>query len=184
MRTMMRQYKVQHRTEFSAWSDSVCEQVRRLPQWQSASPALLFHALPDEPSLQALMDEAMNGGRQVLLPVVVDDDLELRAYHGVDSLSTGSFGIQEPVGDAFPVSKYNTIELVLIPGMAFDTVGHRLGRGCGYYDRLLPRLPHALRVGICFPFQLVPEVPFENHDIPVQMVLTGETMQMINPKSL
>jgi 5-formyltetrahydrofolate cyclo-ligase len=76
----------------------------------------------------------------------------------------------EPTGPLFAPENYDEIELALIPGMAFDRAGHRLGRGKGYYDRLLPRLKAQL-LGICFPFQLLDEVPAESHDIPVGEII-------------
>ena len=66
---------------------------------------------------------------------------------------------------------YDEIQLAIIPGMAFDRAWHRLGRGKGYYDRLLPKLKKAHLLGICFPFQLLDEVPTEPHDVKMQEVL-------------
>jgi 5-formyltetrahydrofolate cyclo-ligase len=76
----------------------------------------------------------------------------------------------EPIGEVFPESRYDEITLALIPGMAFDAEGHRLGRGKGYYDRLLPRLSRAYKMGVCFPFQMVDAVPSEPHDQKVDEV--------------
>jgi len=77
----------------------------------------------------------------------------------------------EPTGPLFAPEHYGEIELAIIPGMAFDSAGHRLGRGKGYYDRLLPNLKTAKLTGICFPFQLLEEVPAEAHDISVCKVI-------------
>ena len=65
-----------------------------------------------------------------------------------------------------------SIELVVVPGMAFDKQGHRLGRGKGYYDRLLPKLTNAYKLGVCFPYQYIEEVPTDEHDIRMDEVLT------------
>ena len=145
----------------------ICQVIRQMPQWQQARTILLYHALPDEPDLQTLYDD----NRQLLLPVVVGDDLVLRHYQGDASLQEGAFHILEPTGEDFPQERYDEIDLVLVPGMAFDSEGHRLGRGRGYYDRLLPRLTKAYKVGVCFPFQLVPCVPAEPHDIAVTEII-------------
>ncbi len=163
LRQHIRQQKALYRTRFAEWSHDICQAIMQLSQWQQAHTILLYHALPDEPDLQMLYDD----NRQLLLPVVVGDDLVLRHYRGGASLQEGAFHILEPTGEDFPRERYDEIDLVLVPGMAFDNEGHRLGRGRGYYDRLLPRLTKAYKIGVCFPFQLVPRVPAEPHDIAV-----------------
>ena len=107
--------------------------------------------------------------KQILLPVVIGNDLELRLYTGPQDLKKGAYGIEEPVGE--PFTDYASIDLAIIPGVAFDVHGNRLGRGKGYYDRLLPRLPHIYKIGICFPFQLLEEVPTEALDVRMDEVL-------------
>ena len=77
----------------------------------------------------------------------------------------------EPTGPLFAPENYDEIELAIIPGMAFDRAGHRLGRGKGYYDRLLSRLKAAKLTGICWAFQLLDEVPSEPHDIPMHNII-------------
>lgn len=95
--------------------------------------------------------------------------LELRLYTGPQDLAIGAYGIAEPTGKVF--TDYKAIDLAVIPGMAFDKDGHRLGRGKGYYDKLLPYIP-AVKIGICFPFQLIEEVPAEPFDICMNTIIT------------
>lgn len=167
LRQEIRRQKSQHGERFAQWSLQICQAIRQTPEWQSAQTILLYHALPDEPDLQTLFCDQ----RQLLLPVVVGDDLVLRRYEDDRRLQTGAFHILEPTGEDFPLRRYSEIDLVLVPGMAFDGEGHRLGRGRGYYDRLLPRLPQAAKLGVCFPFQMVESVPCEAHDIAVSRVI-------------
>ena len=152
-------------------SEQICSRVLRLASWQEAGTLLLYYPLPDEVDVRPLIREAHEGGKRVLLPVVKGEELELHLFEGENSLQEGSFGIMEPTGPLFAPENYDEIELALIPGMAFDRAGHRLGRGKGYYDRLLPRLKAQL-LGICFPFQLLDEVPAEPHDIPVGEIIS------------
>ena len=95
--------------------------------------------------------------------------MELHLFTGDTDLRPGAFDIMEPVGQ--PVTDYGHIDLAVVPGMAFDAQGHRLGRGKGYYDRLLPRLGHCYKIGMCFDFQKVPSVPTEPTDIAMDEVL-------------
>ncbi len=112
----------------------------------------------------------MAEAQTVMLPVVTGEgEMELRVYHGADSLRRGAFDILEPVGERF--TDYESIDLAVIPGMAFDDSGHRLGRGKGYYDRFLVNLPHCYKIGMCFDFQRVEHVPCESTDIAVDEVI-------------
>ena len=106
------------------------------------------------------------------MPVVAGNDLELRAYTGPADLAVGAYGIEEPTGALF--TDYAAIDFIAVPGVAFDRRGNRLGRGKGYYDRLLPRIPSAYKAGICFPFQIVEEVPAEPFDIRMDEIITQQ----------
>ncbi len=108
--------------------------------------------------------------KNIILPVVMGDVLELRRYTGPQDMAIGSsYGIAEPVGE--PFTDYDSIDLIVVPGLAFDNTGRRLGRGKGYYDKLLPQIK-APKLGICFPFQLVDEVPAEPFDFRMDGVIT------------
>lgn len=131
---------------------------------------MLYSALPDEVPTQILMDELVAQGKMVLLPRVISDtDMELHRYTGKQDLQTGAYGIQEPTGELF--TDYNAIDVAIVPGMAFDVEGHRLGRGKGYYDRFLSRVPHLYKIGLCFSWQLVDQVPCDEHDIKMDEVI-------------
>lgn len=107
-------------------------------------------------------------GYTLLLPTVEGDDLSLHIYEGDHKLDIGmAYGIQESQGPLF--TNYSSIDLAIIPGMAFTREGARLGRGKGYYDRLLQHL-HCPLIGIAFPFQILPYIPTEPHDIAMNEV--------------
>lgn len=178
LRDFIRTKKKQHSAaELAAESERICGKVLASAWWQEADTLLLYYPLADEVDVRPLIRDAYARGRRVLLPVCVGDELELRVYEGEGSLAEGAFGIMEPTGPAFAAAHYPEIQLALVPGMAFDGMGHRLGRGRGYYDRLLPRLAAARLTGICFPFQFLGEVPADVHDIAVDEVVCGGTRQ-------
>lgn len=154
-------------------SAEACSHVLSDGLWRAAGTVLLYHALSDEVDTSCLFDNARLMGKHILLPRVVGDELELCVY-SPDTLSRGAFGIMEPTGEVFPLSRYAEIDLAVIPGMAFDRRGARLGRGKGYYDRLLPLLPGAYKLGLCYAFQLLDFLPTEQHDICMNEVVTDE----------
>lgn len=155
----------------AALSNDVIARLLQTSQWLQARTVLLYHSLPDEVCTHELLRHASSEGKHVLLPVVVGDDLELREYIDEGSMAEGAFHIQEPTGQLF--TDYASIDLAVIPGVAFTANGMRLGRGRGFYDRLLPRLRHTLKIGICWPFQLLDDIPAEPHDVRMDEVICG-----------
>ncbi len=158
--------------ELDSMSRSVCRAIECSPHWQRSTTVLLYHPLADEVDVSPLILQGRAEGKTVLLPAVEGEGLVLRVYEGEESLRRGAFGIMEPTGTMF--TDLEAVDLVLVPGVAFDREGHRLGRGRGYYDRLLPRLSRARRVGVCFPFQMVDCVPSEAHDQRVDEVISTD----------
>ena len=149
-------------------SEAILFKIEQLPEFKNAKNILLFHSLPDEVITHDFLNK-WNKDKCLLLPVVNGDELELRYYEGDESLKTGSFGIREPQGKLF--TEWDKIDMVLIPGIAFDRNNNRLGRGKGYYDRLLPKVS-GVKIGVCFPCQLVESVPCEGWDVRVDRVIT------------
>ena len=147
--------------------------VARLKERLSeAQTVLAYYSLPDEVNTHQLLDDLLAEGKKVFLPKVLDDEtMEIRRYTGRHDLQEGILHLMEPTGESF--TAYGDIDIVVVPGMAFDARGHRLGRGRGYYDRFLSSqrtVPSEL-IGVCFDFQKVPEVPVDEHDFPVDEVI-------------
>lgn len=129
---------------------------------------LLYHSMDDEVFTHDIIEHLHHTGHTVLLPTVAGDDLELHEYTGVSALDTcGKYNIQESNGPLF--TDYDSINLAIIPGVAFTEDGKRMGRGKGYYDRLLPKLSCPLW-GLAFPFQMLDDIPTEPHDITLSKV--------------
>lgn len=154
--------------ELQSLSAAVVARLRQTAAWQQAHTILLYHSLPDEVDTRSLIVEAARE-HTVVLPVVVGDDLILRRYVSPAAMAVGAFSIAEPTGDAF--TDYDSIDLAVVPGMAFTPDGCRLGRGRGYYDRLLPRLRRATKIGLCWPFQLIDAMPTDAHDVRMDIVV-------------
>lgn len=162
LRALVRQLKSEYSAEqLSLKSDSVLTAVLQHPRYQAAQTVLLYASLPDEVNTDQLVSHALRSGKTVLLPTVVGNDLELHLLSAHESLHTGSFNIRESDGTLF--SDWERIDLVIVPGLAFDKQGHRLGRGRGFYDRLLCQL-HAYKLGIAFDFQQFESIPVDPLD--------------------
>ena len=142
------------------------------PLLAEAQTIMAYYSLPDEVNTHALIDELVAEGKTVLLPKVMGaDTMELRRYMGRADLQEGAYHILEPVGE--PFTDLSAIDLILVPGLAFDAAGHRLGRGRGYYDRFLHSRDgsYCVKIGVCFDFQKVDEVPVDAHDIAMDKVV-------------
>ncbi|MCD8317611.1 MAG: 5-formyltetrahydrofolate cyclo-ligase [Paraprevotella sp.] len=167
----MTQYKKD--TSPAARLDLSAPILRRLavhPRFVNAQTVMLYHALPDEVDTRDFV-RYWSFRNSILLPTVKGNEIELHRYTPEDSLSEGAFGVQESSGTVF--TDYASIDLAVIPGVAFDAEGHRLGRGQGFYDRLLTHLKDypIYKLGVCFDCQNVNLVPTEAHDVPMDEVL-------------
>lgn len=169
LREIIRNRKRQFtRQQLEELSFAVISRLKRHPRFVSARTLLLYHSLPDEVYTHRLMTETED--RTLLLPQVVGNgEMKLRIYTGAGDMREGLYHIMEPCGEIF--DRYDEIDLAVIPGVAFDNKGHRLGRGKGYYDRFLPLIPKAYKIGICFSFQIVDNVPTEYTDIKMDEIV-------------
>lgn len=149
---------------------TIVERLKANSRFSHARTLFIYCSLSDEVDTTTLLDSLAQCGKTVVLPKVVDaENMELRLYTGRQDLAVGSYGIMEPTGKLF--TTLHDIDVAVVPGMAFDRNGHRLGRGKGYYDRMLVQMPQAYKIGICFDFQLVDEVPNDCHDIIMDEVI-------------
>ena len=168
LRQLIRSRKLLHDSNDAA--ASIIDSLKQHPRLTQAQTVLLYSALPDEVPTQELIDHLVEQGKMVLLPRVVSDtDMELRKYTGQHDLQKGAYGIMEPAGELF--TDYAAIDVAIVPGMAFDSAGHRLGRGKGYYDRFLSRVPNIYKIGLCFSWQIVDSVPSDAHDVRMDMII-------------
>lgn len=151
-------------------SQRVLEKLETHPKFQAAQTVMLFYSLPDEVGTHEFVAR-WAAKKRILLPAVKGEDIEVRRLMPSAPITPGAFGIGEPESTAF--AELQEIELVVVPGVAFDSHGNRLGRGRGYYDRFLSqeKLKSAWKIGICFPHQLVESVPTAPGDIAMHEVL-------------
>jgi 5-formyltetrahydrofolate cyclo-ligase len=157
-----------------AQESALVEAFPRLPGWSGARTVLLYvTAFDDEIGTGPMLAIALDAGRRVVLPRVDRSEHRLRLHAVRDprrDLTSGVLGIPEPSA-TLPEVPAEAIDWALIPGVAFDERGYRLGRGAGFYDRLLPSMrPDCPCWALCLGPQLVPGLPVEPHDVPLDGV--------------
>ncbi len=142
------------------------------PLWKQARSILFFAPLPEEVDVWPLFSDALAAGKVVALPRF---DAETKTYIACGvrdiaaDLASGRFGIREPVESCAPIK--GPLDLILVPGVAFDLKGGRVGRGAGYYDRLLAAFAGP-RCGVAFDEQIAEEIPCEDHDLAINYIVT------------
>ncbi len=175
---------VERRRQESALVDA----LSTLPGWARAGTVLLYvSAFPEEIDTAPLLALAHAAGKRVVLPRVDRQERRLRLHLVTDpgqALVSGVLGIPEPAA-TWPEAPPDLVDWALVPGVAFDECADRLGRGAGHYDRLLPTLrADALRWALCFDCQIVPRLPVEPHDVPLDGVTApGRTILGLDRKS-
>jgi 5-formyltetrahydrofolate cyclo-ligase len=169
LRRRMREEAKRHSPEErAAVSRQICERIRASDLWRDAKRVLLFVPTPDEPDISPLMKD----GKQVSLPAF-DEKLgryEARAIRSERDLVPGRFGIPEPAATC-ALTNLSALDLVLAPGVAFALDGSRLGRGKGFYDRLLAQV-QAIKIGVCFDWQVLAALPCDTHDVAMNHIVT------------
>lgn len=174
---LFRLLKQQREDERRRRSDTIRRKVFRLTAVRRATTICCYVALPYEVQTWRMIEEMLSKGKRVVVPVVQPRSKRLRLSEIRDpgaELAPGAFGVLEPTPSARRPVRLRELDAVLVPGLAFDRQGRRLGHGYGYFDRLLARLPQATPViGLAFRFQLLDRLPAASHDRPVSTVLTA-----------
>jgi len=144
-----------------------------LPQWSAAQVVCLYASFKHELGTHTLLQTALGAGKVLVLPrAQPNGTLSLHEVSDLSTLTSSHLGILEPAPGA-PPRDVTDVDLFLVPGLAFDSNGHRLGYGAGFYDRLLRQAkPTAFTVGYGFDFQVNPEVPVEDHDQSLDTIVT------------
>ena len=171
IRELKRQYShEQLKAMSSAITNRAIDFIHNYDKKDGCKTILLYHSLPDEVYTHSLISSLSDKGYTVLLPTVIDNEnMELHIYINDEEYHVGAMNIQEANGDAFDC--YEKIDLAIIPGMAFTKDGRRLGRGKGYYDRILQKIKCPL-IGLAFPFQIVDNIPCEEHDVKMNYIIS------------
>jgi 5-formyltetrahydrofolate cyclo-ligase len=194
LRRLCRQRAAALATQAPTWSAALCRVVLDSSEYQGAAAIMLFLPLPPpavEPDLAPIAAAALAAGKIVCLPRIDWDTgvMEPAAITSLDSLTTTRHGIREPLppphSQPIPIEQ---LALILVPGLAFDERGNRLGRGAGYYDRFLAARrppqsgrPGAIACGVCFEAQLLDRIPTDPWDVPMNTLATERRLVRLRP---
>lgn len=165
IRALKQNYSLDQKKEMSL---PILESLEKLPEFINAKTVMLYWSMKDEVFTHEFVCKWAKQKR-VILPCVIGETLDLKVFYGKENMVEGeTYGILEPDGPVF--MKEDELDLILIPGIAFDSNNNRMGRGKAFYDRLLQSLS-AFKVGICFDFQMLDDVPVDEHDIKMNEVV-------------
>ena len=150
-------------------SRNLCLQFLQTDEYRNANTIYGYLPYNQEVRTWSLLEQAIKDGKKVAVPKVYGDEMRFIYMDDLKAVFEGYAGIPEPIADE-PVADDPTA-LVLMPGLAFDKEGHRIGYGGGFYDRFLENEPNHPTVALCYNFQLLEHLDTEEHDIPVDRVL-------------
>lgn len=152
-------------------SEIIMRQLEQTPAFIQSHVVLLYWSMDDEVQTHDFVQQWYHD-KVLLLPCVQGDDLVLRQYTGPECMVAGEqFGIGEPTGPEW--TDLEAIDMIAVPGVAFDRKNNRMGRGRGFYDRMLKSTPNATKIGLAYGFQMLDEIPIEPHDVPMDMVISN-----------
>ena len=151
---------------------AVCRLVLESTVWLQASQVMLYIPVSGELNVKLLIENALKKRKILALPrfSVEKDAYEICGVENLSQLMPGKFGISEPSPDS-KIMDTKQLDLAIVPGVAFSCLGNRLGRGGGFFDRLLTGIP-AKKCGVSFKQQVYPDVPMERHDVKMDMIAT------------
>ncbi len=165
--------KIKGRRASQGASEAIQERLMAADWWTAAFAVGLYRSTPNEPATEALLADLLARGAQVAVPVRRGAEYGWGRVDAATRWKKGAHGIWEPT--AAPAVATKDLRLIVVPGVAFDAQGGRLGHGRGHFDRLLAR-SEALLVGLCFENRLVEAVPMEPHDVRMDVVATEKRM--------
>lgn len=160
--------------ERTAQSELILSQLEKMTVFREAKTVLLYYPKNNEVDVLPLF-KRYKRDKVLLLPVTHRNGMTANPYEGNDKMHRGKVGIPEPTTPPFE----GNIDVIIVPAVAFDKEGNRLGRGGGYYDRFLKKQTHATIIGVGYDFQLVDEVPVRKHDEKMhRIILPSQTIQV------
>lgn len=158
-------------------SEKIFLNLRENSFFNNSANIMVYLDFKHEVRTDFIINYCLKHNKNIYIPICIPETHELCISRITDlkELKSGHFGIREPKTEYIRLSNSNVIDLVLVPGVAFDGAGTRIGFGAGYYDRFMKRLkPGAVKTALAYSFQVVDMVPSDEYDIPVDFIVTEE----------
>lgn len=155
----------------SGWSRKICSSLLHILDGES--PVMVYASKEREVDTRVLISGLLERGTRVVVPIIEREGRRLRLSYldTMDVLSPSTFSVPEPVGHEIPADPAD-VKVVVVPMMAFDRHGHRLGYGAGYYDRFLSKNPHMEKIGVAFSCQEMDLIPADENDVRMDIIVT------------
>ncbi len=181
MKNKLRKKLLEKRNALSAYevlekSNEIISKLTSLEEFKKTEKLLCYISFGNEVYTHGLI-KAYAGIKKIAVPVVDGDNLLLSYIKDWKELSTGTYGILEP--KEIRIAKPKEIEIAIVPGIVFDERGYRIGYGKGYFDRLLSKT-NAKKIGLAYDFQVLKEIPSEQHDVKMDMIITERRILKLN----
>lgn len=157
-------------------SNQIKNRLFKIKEFNQASAILFYISYENEVYTHNMIKDCLSSGKHVIVPVTSKENrsLILSKLKNWGNLECGAYGILKPRKEHVKEFSLDMVDLIVIPGVAFDERGYRIGHGMGYYDDLLVNSTKAIHIGLAFEFQLVDEIPIEYHDMKLDKIVTEE----------
>jgi len=167
--------------EIATKSDEIVRRLTGFPEIREASVLMVFLSFGSEVRTDGIIRWGWENGKRIVVPRCFPEERRLMPclLSDFSELETGHYGIREPKAGLVRAVPAGQVDVVLVPAVAFDRRGHRVGYGGGYYDRFLPEVPKGVRIGVAFCCQIIDDIPADPQDIPVKRIVTEE--EIISP---
>ncbi|MGL4572166.1 MAG: 5-formyltetrahydrofolate cyclo-ligase [Clostridium sp.] len=168
--------------EKTTMDNKIIETFINTIEYKKCKQILIYIGFGSEINTKKLIEYALEDGKEVYVPKVIKEDMVFIRINNLENLVTSNYGILEPIGDKsdFNVDK---LGIVIMPGVAFDKHGNRIGYGGGYYDKFLNNnVINGKKIALLYSFQIIDSIPREEHDIKVDSLITEEKLIEINNK--
>ena len=170
--------------QIATWSKQIADHFCSWSIYNSCETIMFYLAMPDEAQTDLLIRDALKRGKKVCVPLLGKNYGEMSATEitSLDDLIVGKYGLKMPKPEKVKFVLPGLINMVVVPAVAFDRKGNRLGMGGGYYDRFLPKTKKCVLLGLAWGCQLVDRISSEKHDVRMQYLLTENGFTVCSPK--
>lgn len=162
--------------ELEQKSNTICNTLIKMKEYKNASIIYCYMDFRNEVFTRKIMKDAWKAGKKIAVPKVMQSEMNFYYIESVEDLELGYFGIREPKTRK-PANGEKG--LIIVPGVAFGQKGYRIGYGKGFYDRYLNKHPILRKIAVAFELQIVSEIPYDTHDITMDMIITEERKILI-----